>query len=316
MRGSGRVACSTWKPTAQSTRAAGSEPTIITSSPIVLMIARVVGERVLDVLDEALHRADRLLVALLLGQPRVAGEVGEGDRHAQPAEVERARRSSRSVSMWPITSCSTKCARKRWWTWSIIGEASGSSSRASPSISSAISRPGHAVAHERLVDVEVEQAHLGVGDLRQRLAVDADELQEGDQREARAEHAGDVAQELQVVLGDVLDARVGRPIAGVMRSISAGSRPVSRAASSSVCTRSSDGSSSWRIAEGQAALLAGLADLPQRVPALAQARDEPRVGDGGRRPARRRTAGSRPCRIQRRSVAGVDARALRRPRRS
>ena len=44
--------------------------------------------------------------------------------------------------MWPITSCSTKWARKRWWTWSMIGEASGSSSRASDSISSAISIPG------------------------------------------------------------------------------------------------------------------------------------------------------------------------------
>ncbi len=88
------------------------------------------------------------------------------------------RRPSTSTSMWPTTSCSTKCRRKRWWTWSMIGEASGSSSRASPSISSAISRPGHAVAHQRLVDVEVEEPHLGVGDLRERLAVHAHELQQ------------------------------------------------------------------------------------------------------------------------------------------
>ena len=87
--------------------------------------------------------------------------------------------------MWPMTSCSTKCCRNRWWTWSMIGEASGSSSRARPSISSAISQAGDAVAHQRLVDVEVEEPHLGVGDLRHRLAVDADELQEGDEREAR-----------------------------------------------------------------------------------------------------------------------------------
>ena len=45
--------------------------------------------------------------------------------------------------------------------------------------------PGHAVAHQRLVDVEVEQPHLGVGDLGERLAVDAHELQERDEREAR-----------------------------------------------------------------------------------------------------------------------------------
>ena len=68
-------------------------------------------------------------------------------------------------------------------------------------------QPGHAVAHQRLVDVEVEEPHLGVGDLRQRLAVDAHELQERDQREAGGEHGGDVAQQLQVVLGDLLERR-------------------------------------------------------------------------------------------------------------
>ena len=67
----------------------------------------------------------------------------------------------------------------------MIGEASGSRSRARPSISSAISRPGDAVADQRLVHVEVEEPDLGVGDLRERLAVDAHELQEGDEREAR-----------------------------------------------------------------------------------------------------------------------------------
>ena len=37
IRGSGRSACRRWKPTAQSVSAAGSEPTIIASSPIVLI---------------------------------------------------------------------------------------------------------------------------------------------------------------------------------------------------------------------------------------------------------------------------------------
>ena len=115
--------------------------------------------------------------------------------------------------MWPTTSCSTKCARKRWCIASMIGEASGSISRARPCISSAISRPGHAVAHERLVDVEVEQPHLGVGDLGERLPVDADELQERDEREARRQHGGDVAQELQVVLAEALAAPVLKPAA-------------------------------------------------------------------------------------------------------
>ena len=48
--------------------------------------------------------------------------------------------------------------------------------------------PRHALAHQRLVHVDVEQPHLGVGDLRQRLAIHARELQEGHEREARGEH--------------------------------------------------------------------------------------------------------------------------------
>jgi hypothetical protein len=56
-----------WKLDAQST-STRVEPTIITSSPIVLITRGVVGQRHLDVLDEALDRVDRLLLALLLGQ--------------------------------------------------------------------------------------------------------------------------------------------------------------------------------------------------------------------------------------------------------
>ena len=47
--------------------------------------------------------------------------------------------------------------------------------------------------------VEVEEADLGVGDPPHRLDVDADQLQEGDEREAGGEHAGAVAQRLDVL---------------------------------------------------------------------------------------------------------------------
>ena len=104
--------------------------------------------------------------------------------------------------------------------------------------------PPDAVAHQRLVHVEVEQAHLGVGHLGQRLAVDAHELQEGDEREAGCEHGGDVAQELEVVLGHEAWSPEGKPIDCQMRSIRAGSSPVSRAASSNVYSPSSDGNRS------------------------------------------------------------------------
>ena len=46
---------------------------------------------------------------------------------------------------------------------------------------------GHAVRDQRLVDVEVEEADLGVGDPAQTLRVDANQLEEGDEREARLE---------------------------------------------------------------------------------------------------------------------------------
>ena len=72
---------------------------------------------------------------------------------------------------------------------------------------------GDAVAHQRLVHEEVEELDLGVGDLRERLAVDAHELQEGDEREARVEHRRHVAQQLQVLLADPLE-RVGREAGG------------------------------------------------------------------------------------------------------
>jgi hypothetical protein len=58
---------------------------------------------------------------------------------------------------------------------------------------------GHAVAHERLVDVEVEEARLGVGDLGERLPVHARELEERDQREAGVQHRRDVAERLHVL---------------------------------------------------------------------------------------------------------------------
>jgi hypothetical protein len=45
------------------------------------------------------------------------------------------------------------------------------------------------------VDVQVEEADLGVGDLRQRVTVDADELEERDERQAGGEGRRDPAQQ-------------------------------------------------------------------------------------------------------------------------
>ena len=108
--------------------------------------------------------------------------------------------------MWPMTSCSTKCCRKRWCTWSMIGEASGISSRARPSISSAISSP----ARRRASAARARRGGRGAPRRRRsahRLPVDAHELQEGDEREAGGQHGRGVAQHLHVVVGEVLARR-------------------------------------------------------------------------------------------------------------
>ena len=50
------------------------------------------------------------------------------------------------------------------------------------------------------MDVEVEELHLGVGDVRQRLPVHAHELEERDERQPGVEHRAERPQELEVVL--------------------------------------------------------------------------------------------------------------------
>ncbi len=83
MRGagtSGEIAA--WKSTAHCVSATASAPMTITSSPSVLITRASIGSECCDGLDEAFHDADGLLVAALLGQARIAGQVGEGDHHA------------------------------------------------------------------------------------------------------------------------------------------------------------------------------------------------------------------------------------------
>ena len=82
--------------------------------------------------------------------------------------------------------------------------------------------------------VQVEEPDLGVGDPGERLAVDAHELQEGDEREARREHRRHVAQQLQVVLGERSSAAAEKPAAAQMRLDQRRLEAGLRAASSSV----------------------------------------------------------------------------------
>ena len=97
----------------------------------------------------------------------------------------------------------------------------------------------HRVADQRLVDVEVEEPHLGVGDAPHRLHVDAHQLQEGDEREAGGEDAGAVAQRRRSSGVSSRCRPFGVPRMTRIRSISSGSSPVS-AATCSIVTVSSE----------------------------------------------------------------------------
>ena len=87
------------------------------------------------------------------------------------------------------------------------------------------------------MDVEVEELDLGVGDLRQRLPVHAHELQERDQRQPGVQHRAEAAQQLEVVLAEVLQRRRREPGRASRCAGSARARARSRAAASaSACS--------------------------------------------------------------------------------
>jgi hypothetical protein len=144
---------------------------------------------------------------------------------------------------------------------------------------------GDAVAHERLVDVEVEEAHLRIGHLRQRLPVDARDLQERDEREACIEDGGDVAQELQVLLGDVLE-RGGVEAHGRVDALDErGLEPALEGRLLDRVVGRGGRQQLLDVAEGEPALLRRAPDLGQRVAALAQAGDHAGLRDRPLAPA-------------------------------
>ena len=199
MRGSGRSRCSCWKPTAQSRSAEASLPTIITSSPIVLITRASSGSVFCTRLDEALDDVDRLLLPRLLGQARVAGEVGERDRHPQAAEVEPV--AGVDLELHVADDVLVEEVLQEALV-DVVHDRRGERQQLAREPLHLLGHleVRHAVVDQRLVHVEVEEADLGVGDPRERLAVDAHELEEGDEREAGLQRRGDVAQQLEVVL--------------------------------------------------------------------------------------------------------------------
>ena len=91
------------------------------------------------------------------------------------------------------------------------------------------------------MDEEVEELDLGVGDLRERLPVDAHDLQERDQREPGVEHRAERAQQFDVVVADSASSdAAGNPAVAQMRRISSGSMPVSASGLVERCTAPSE----------------------------------------------------------------------------
>ena len=165
----------------------------------------------------------------------------------------------------------------------------------------------HARAHQRLVHVEVDQAHLGVGDLRDRLPVDAHQLQERRQREARRRarrrRTCIICRSSSVIAVQRQRAEAHRgedPLDQLRRR-----GPLARAASlervaapRSRCSRFSIGPiASWPLS-------LALLDLLERVPARAQPRHDAHVGERGAASSARRKPGTSPFATQRLTVAG------------
>ncbi len=221
---------------------------------------------------------DRLLVAALLGQARVAGQVGEGDGDPQPAEVQLLLgQVGLHVADDVLLDEVREKARVR-----VAHDRQREREQLSAEVLHLLGHlePGDPLAHERLVHVHVEQPHLGVGDLGERLAVHARQLQEGHQRQAGGEHGGALAEHLEVGVGDATLGRGeahGRVDPLDQRRLEAGAarRLLERVAPVG------GGQELLDVAEGQSAAVAGRPDIGDRVSAGAQASDDPCLG--GRR---------------------------------
>ena len=239
--------------------------------------ARVVGQRVGHVLDEPLHVRDRLVLALLLGVAGVAGQVAEGDAHADPAQVLPLLALHLHVADHVLLHVVLQEA--------LVHEVHQRRRHRQQVASQVLHLLGHldardALAHQRLVHVQVEQPHLGVGDLAQRLAVHPRQLQECHQREAGGQHRCRVLDGLEILVGHGLQTLGGQAQAGPealdQRRLETGQVGGVVHGAVAVCVREQ----LLEPVRGQPPLVGGGGDLVQLVPALAQAGDQ--AGVAGR----------------------------------
>jgi hypothetical protein len=250
--------------TAHSVSAAASGETTITSSPIV--------------------HVERLDVPLLLGVAGEAGEVdeAEGDPHVAKLHFGRihgrvALHVADDVLLDEITQVAlVQVLRQRRRQRQDVG-------RQLPHLLRHF-QLRHGVADQRFVDVEVKEAHLGVGDPPHRLRVDAHQLQEGDERKAGGEDASAVAQRGGVLLGQLAAAfrRGAEDDEDAFDQLRLEAGLLGHRLDRVPALRF--GEELFGESKGEPALAAGVLQVLQRVPPLAHPRDHPRLGRRHHRP--------------------------------
>jgi hypothetical protein len=144
------------------------------------------------------------------------------------------------------------------------------------------SRP--AVADQRLVDVEMEELDLGVGDLGHRLPVHARDLEEGDEREAGIEDGGHVAEQLDVLVAQLVERGGGLAGGGPDPFDQRGLEPDLVGDLFQRAGRLVGGEHVLDVAVREPSRPRRALDLGERVAAGAQPGDEPGVRDRRRRP--------------------------------
>ena len=232
-RGCGRSWKRARKPTAHSVSVAGLRRDDHHLVADRLHDRRLGGQRRLDRVDEALDHVERLLVALLLGVAGEPGQVDEAERHRDPRQAAaRPADVGLHVADDVLLDVEAQVAVVH-----VLHQRAGDGEQVGRQVAHLLGdlERRHLLLHQRLVDVEVEEADLGVGDPADRLGVDADQLQEGDEREAglRGRWRSGASRCRSSSLS-IPSAPIGVPSSVISRSISSGSSPVSSAACSRV----------------------------------------------------------------------------------
>jgi len=247
----------------------------------MVFTTRALGQGALHALHETLHVRERLLLALLLGEARVPGQVAEGDGHAHAAEVAALQVDLHVPDHVLLHEVLEEALVD------VVHDRRGQRQQVPGQGLHLLGhlQAGHPLAHQGLVHVDVEQADLGVSDLREGLPVDPRELEEGDQREARPEHRRDVLKRLHVFVAQRLQGgrrqAAGGPEALDQRGLEAGGLGGVLEAVGPLAPREGV----LDEAVGEPPLVARLPQARQRVAASTQTSDDPGVGDRRRAPA-------------------------------